>query len=496
MRAYSWFLTHFLLAGGLLPGLASTASAQQPQLRATLATSPGPDSLLRLGSPLTLEVAGLPPGLATHRLTLYLNGVPLRGLAPLAAYSVAPAGVEAGATSSAPGGETDSSAQMAFAALPQPNSAAPALTKVVFVLRRTAAPAAWALADGPPWQAAHPVRLGLGTSHQLLAELPSRPPVRLAPAFGWQAGLGVAALASLLLLLGAARSWLLRTPLAVPLAADGQPLAVVEAAPPYSLARVQLAWWSWLVLGGGLVSASVTGALPMLPAAVLALLGVSVGTAVLAALAHPPVAEDEPPRYSRGWLADLLCDERGLAIHRLQFVLTSLAVGSSFIYTLYATGVLPAWLPGPALLLAFSSLAYVGPKWRRARPQPAAPAPVAAPAYLAWPGGLPAWPPAPLPQAAPAPDYAAATHPDALPRPVLPTPAPLTPRPAPSQPTSLAPEPTPAEAQPLAAATLPADVVMTTLSRADPATGEVLYHEEDDMGPLEEEDYPSWPTGS
>jgi hypothetical protein len=529
--------SRFLLVGGLLAGRLGTAQAQQkPQLqRIFLGASAGPDSLLRLGGTLTLEASHLPPGIAPHSLTLYLNGIPLRGLRPLAAYNVADSatatsGVPAAATGGAPESQPDSSASAAPAALARPDFGVPAggaLTRVrvVFALRPAAAPTAWALADGPPWQPAHSVRVGLGTSQQQLAELRSSRAVQLAPAEGWLAGLGLAALAGLLLLVAAARSWLLRTPVAA-FDEAGQLLAVGDAAPPYSLGRVQLAWWSWLILGGGLASAGATGALPAVPAATLALLGVSVATAVLAALAptRATSASSEAAPQSRGWLADLLCDERGLSIYRLQFVLTSLAVGGSFAYALYATGGLPAWPLASAGLLAFSALAYVGPQWRRVPQVGTALTSVATLPFGAAPTP-PAWPLAPAGPplaAAPAPDYAAATHPDAQPRPVVaaglaaaasappakaadlsgqpaiwpagpPPPLPAAPRPA-DPPPPVAAVPVAAVVLPVVAAVAEPEAAAATQSRANPETGEVLYHEEDDMGPLEEEDYPSWPA--
>lgn len=493
----------FLLAGGLLLGPAAPAQAQQPpQLRPTLRLAPGQDSLLRLGGLLTLEARGLPPDLNAQHLTLYLNGLPLRGLAPLAAYARPDSGASPRpAPELAPSSWPDSAAGAApLAGLAPPALAALAgrgPTRVVFALRRAAAPAAWALADGPPWQPGHPVRLGLGTAHRLLAEVQAgrAGAAQLAPAEGWGAGLIAVLLAGGLLLVAAARSRLLRAPVAATLDADGQPLPVVEAAPPYSLARVQLAWWSALVLGGGLVSAGVTGALPALPATTLGLLGVSVGAVVLAALApvRPPEPGDGPSPASQGWLADLLCDEHGLAIHRLQFVLTSLVVGSCLGYAVYSTGVLPTWPPKVALLLALSALAYVGPKWRRTGLAALAPAPPASPLYVAWPAAGPVGPGAPAELLPPAAAFAAATHPDATPA-LAATAPPAAPPPAPVIAPLVAAAPVVAAAVPLAVAVPTPEVEAPSRSRADLTTGEVLHHEEDDMGPLDEEDYPSWPT--
>jgi hypothetical protein len=408
------------------------------------------------------------------------------------------------------------------------------LTRVVFVLRRDAAPGYWTLADGPPWQDAHAVRLGLGSPNQLLT-VPNTSragTVQLAPAPGWPIGLALAGLAGILLLVMAARSWLLRTPAAEATDADGYPLSVADAAPPYSLARVQLAWWSFLVLGGGLVSGSVVGALPALPPATLALLGVSMGTAALAGLAptRPGHISGQLPQ-SRGWLLDLLCDERGLAMHRLQFVLVSLGVGAALVWVVYATGVLPGWPLTPAWLLAFSSLAYLGPKWQwqRASPVPAA-APAPVPTAVAWPVPGPGWlahtgpsvpafgssdAPVPAPSAWPAADAemtAAQRTAAPVPEPARPSVPPVAAVPLPTGPARpLEPAPAVTPAQPVAPP-VPAAVVLVaavpaplaapepeadvaTRSRADLTTGEVLYHEEDDMGPLEENEYSGWPVG-
>ncbi|MBF9222684.1 hypothetical protein [Hymenobacter ruricola] len=556
--------SRLLMAGGLVFGLAGAASGQQPTLRRVYPTGAfGQDSTLRLGSTVTLEVSGLPVGQAGGRsargLTLYLNGIPLHGLAPLAVYTLADTAAPAAAvrrTAARPaparadslgaGGWPGAAAPAAVApvaAAPPDSSAAPsgALTRVVFALRRDAARDYWALADGAPWQEAHPVRLGLGTARQLLTHPATRRAgtVLLAPGQGWLVGLGLAALAGILLLVAAARSWLLRVPVPRPTDDDGYLLPLADAAPPYSLARAQLAWWGFLVLGGGLASGGLTGALPAVPVATLVLLGISAGTAALAAWAAP--TEDPDQRlHSRGWLADLLCDERGLAIQRLQFVLVSLVLGGCLVATVYATGVLPAWPLGLPLLLAFSSLAYLGSKrWWPYR-LPAEPALPAAPAVVA---PLPAWP-APAPPPAPAPAWPAFAEPAAAAAPVVavapaavawpepaaapqevfpatPAPPPAEPAPAPAVPVSPPEAPVPAPVAPnlpvVAATLLPAvpdepaslpdlpnlpapatagvaDAPAPSPSLADLETGEVLYHEEDDMGPPEGYDA-GWPVG-
>ncbi len=501
------------LAGSLLLGLADAAAGQQPALRRVYpAAASDQDSLLRLGGTLTLEARDLPPAAASS-LTLYLNGLPLPGLAPLAVYtlldttSAQPPATVPAATAAPAGSWSDSTTTS------PPTVAATALTpsvltRVVFALRREAAPAAWALADGSPWQPAHPVRLGLGSATRQLLELsPGRSgPVQLAPAWGWPAGPALVALAGLLLVVAAARSWLLRVPVAASYDADGYRLPVAEAAPPYSLARTQLAWWCFLGLGGSLLAGCLTGGQPVLPAGTLALLGVSAGTAALAALAPTrPAAPGNEAVQSRGWLADLLSDERGLSIYRLQFVVVTLAVGGFFASELYATGGLPTWPPGPAILLAISGLAYVAPKWQVERakeqvaavPEPAALAPAAPPVVaVSFPAeaaaALPATPAPPAPVAplpAPAGGVAASPPPQSQAQPASP---PLPPEPARPAPASApAPVAEPAAEPPPAAAPVTADAPppeFGSKSQADLATGEVLYHEEDDMGPPEEEE--------
>lgn len=499
-----------LLASSLLLGLPDAAAGQQPALRRLYpAAAPGQDSLLRLGGTLLLEARDLPP-VPLAGLTLYLNGLPLRGLVPLAAYTVVDTAAQPTAppATAAPAGSwPDSAATHPPAAVAAPTPRV--LTRVVFALRPEAAAAPWALADGSPWQPAHPVRLGLGSASQQWLELAPGPAgtVQLAPAQGWLAGPVLVAVTGLLLLIAAGRSWLLRAPVPLAYAADGGQLPVAEAAPPYSLARAQLAWWSFLGLGGALLNGCLTGGLPALPAGTLALLGVSAGTAALAALAPArPAPPGHEPAQSRGWLADLLSDGRGLALYRVQFVVTTLAVGGSLVGTLYATGGLPDWSPGPAILLAFSSLAYLAPKWRVDQPplglvpagnaaEVVASAPAepdaweaAFPLASAAPMGLVAPPPAPV--ASPAPvERAAASY---APQPQF-QPARPQPRPTPTAASGAAPAPAalaaagPLQPVALTVAEAPSAVAFETKSRADLATGEVLYHEEDDMGPPEDD---------
>lgn len=413
-----------LLAAG--PG---QAQAQRPVIQHIHAVAdPRQDSVFRLGNTVTLEVSGLgnwirqrekvlltrmeaPQAQRQARdLVLYINDVPLLNMPPLAVYTedvvpptpavpavgaarpaalVAPAA--AGAAAPAAGAvaaleaQLDTAIRSVTAGVPDstlrfPLDALPGggHDKVVFQLRRTPDNIRyWNVLYGSPWSYAYPGKIGLGYADQLFTDLYPLQQDRtirlelIQPHAFWLAGLAVLLLGGTMLWLGL-RSWLLRDTTG---GADGDPDAssrtVDEADPPFSLSRVQLAWWIFIILGSHIVIYCVTGVMPDISTTSLALLGISGGTTVLSGLttsgqgasaAASPAAG--PPEQSRGFWTDLLSDEYGVCIHRLQKLITSLVMGCFFIRTVYDTVATPVWTANQTLLLAISSATYLGLKWQ------------------------------------------------------------------------------------------------------------------------------------
>ena len=106
--------------------------------------------------------------------------------------------------------------------------------------------------------------------------------------------------------------------------------------PTYSLARFQMALWTIVIGLGFLLMYFVTATLFEIPANVLILMGVSGATYLGARVidARPPAAPgaaqaaDVPPQRSTNLFTDMVVDERGVALHRIQMLFwTALLIG-------------------------------------------------------------------------------------------------------------------------------------------------------------------------
>jgi hypothetical protein len=87
----------------------------------------------------------------------------------------------------------------------------------------------------------------------------------------------------------------------------------------YSLARVQMALWTVNVMIAYLAIWAITGSVDSLSESALALLGIGSGTALGAALIEGGQAPREP-QPSAGFISDLLSDENGFSLHRVQLL--------------------------------------------------------------------------------------------------------------------------------------------------------------------------------
>ena len=350
------------------PPVAGPGPVAKPVIRHIHATANArQDTVFRLGSTITLEVAGLSQWLheqedvlvqrgltpqqartQARNLVLYINDAPLIGMPPLAVY----------ANDAPPPG--------------QPAAASTEYDKVVFQLSRTADnDRYWSVVYSSPWAFSHPGRIGLGYDDRVVTELyPGQEgSIRvelIQPSSLWGALLAAAGLGLGMVLL-AVRSWLLRNTAGQTTGSGGATVALTN--PSYSLAKTQLAWWTFIILSSYLVIYCVTGEMPDLSTTSLALLGISAGTTTLSGLITPAGSEPAAPvSASRGWLTDILSDEHGVSMHRLQKVIISLLMGYFFVRSVYKTVAMPEWTTNETLLLAVSSATYLGLKWQENRP--------------------------------------------------------------------------------------------------------------------------------
>jgi hypothetical protein len=158
---------------------------------------------------------------------------------------------------------------------------------------------------------------------------------------------------------------------------------------PYSYSRVQLAWWSWILLSCIISLIWITGKIPTLPDSVLALLGIGGLTTGLAraidtsdsTTAKAAVAAGNANAVnnlsvnfpSQGFFLDILSDDSGVSIHRLQSFLFNLSFGVYFLYAFVnaigplqngssSDGILPIFTAQQLGLLGVSNATYLGLK--------------------------------------------------------------------------------------------------------------------------------------
>ena len=111
---------------------------------------------------------------------------------------------------------------------------------------------------------------------------------------------------------------------------------------PYSWARVQLAWWTVIVLSSVIaivwkdIQTAPPGNLPSLHYSTLVLLGISAATITVARSidvndANNQAAVRHQNQPSESFLTDILSDQEGISIHRLQAVVFNALFGIWFI---------------------------------------------------------------------------------------------------------------------------------------------------------------------
>jgi hypothetical protein len=148
---------------------------------------------------------------------------------------------------------------------------------------------------------------------------------------------------------------------------DNGPLPGGNLRKPYSLARTQAAFWFFLIVASYLFIGLITGdySSPITPT-VLALMGISGGTAIGAAvIEQPPAGAATPPTpaTSKGhWWLDILSDEQGVNFHRFQMAVWTLVLGIIFMQQVYKNLAMPDFDSTLLGLLGISAGTYLGLK--------------------------------------------------------------------------------------------------------------------------------------
>jgi hypothetical protein len=159
----------------------------------------------------------------------------------------------------------------------------------------------------------------------------------------------------------------------------------------FSLAKVQLALWFFVVFGAFLVIWLVTGNFNTINSTIVATLGVSVGTAVgdeylksAQPLSRSAEVSAPPPPPPEAWalarfVRELVSDGDGYSIYRFQMVAWTVALVIVFLADVYDDLVMPSFGPELLYLLGVSSGTYVAHRVPemvrdRSRPDPSTPA--------------------------------------------------------------------------------------------------------------------------
>ncbi len=249
----------------------------------------------------------------------------------------------------------------------------PANEMLAFVLdRREPSRDAWTHLLGRPSFADRPVSISVGIEDEYAVASNQSVLLRAIPR-GWFAAWSVllASLVAAFLAL-ATRSDVLRDP---------GPQPVVDARKPYSLAKMQAAWWFFLILASYLFIGLVSGDYDTtITGTVLSLLGISAATAVgsatidaakrdavaTAARAHAAlsgvVVVPVPARTRGHWWLDILSDGDGVNFHRFQMAAWTAVLGVIFVHEVYASLAMPTFDASLLGLLGISAGTYLGLK--------------------------------------------------------------------------------------------------------------------------------------
>ena len=159
--------------------------------------------------------------------------------------------------------------------------------------------------------------------------------------------------------------------------------------PPYSWSRVQLAWWTLLILSAFITIFWVKKEVPALDTSILILLGISAATTAVARAID--VSDQANPLVTRhqdlggaNFFMDILSDQNGPSIHRFQAIVFNFVFGlwiiTSVAANLQACGsdacinsIIPVMSDNNLLLLGLSSGTYAALKTMENRSTPANP---------------------------------------------------------------------------------------------------------------------------
>lgn len=127
---------------------------------------------------------------------------------------------------------------------------------------------------------------------------------------------------------------------------------------PYSLARVQMAWWFALVISAYVFLWVLTDDWAPINSSILALIGISSATGLTAAGIDN--TDNRVVRSTDGFFLDILTDVNGITLPRLQLLLWNVVLGVFFLARVFNDLKMPTFDASTLGLLGISAGAYVG----------------------------------------------------------------------------------------------------------------------------------------
>lgn len=137
---------------------------------------------------------------------------------------------------------------------------------------------------------------------------------------------------------------------------------------PYSFARVQLWWWTIVILATFVAGYGFYGTMWPFNETCLALLGISLATTTAGRIIdNQQVSDENVQRHqdtcvSEGFFNDILSDENGLSVHRFQAAFLNLIYSGAFVIETLSNNAFPTFDAQTLGLLGISSSAYLALK--------------------------------------------------------------------------------------------------------------------------------------
>ncbi len=134
----------------------------------------------------------------------------------------------------------------------------------------------------------------------------------------------------------------------------------------YSFSRVQLMWWTIIISSSYIILFAKTGDYNLFNNSTLVLLGIGIVTSAGASLIDVSQKQSGKTLHqhsdSKSFMTDILSDENGISMHRLQAVIFNLLFGIIFISVMWMQSKFPDFDSSQLTLMGISSGGYLALK--------------------------------------------------------------------------------------------------------------------------------------